>query len=741
MRRSFKEFINFLFRRLKTRRTKFPVRLQINAVDCAPTCLAMVAAYHGKHCRLTTLREMCAVSTQGASLLDLQQAASRLGFEAKSVRLGFTALWKDVTLPCIALWGGDHYVVVYRVSKERVLVADPAVGRISYSHHQFQNGWNSPGEENGIALLLHPTERLEDLEEDHGTFGPTRLINYLKSHTRQFFFLAWCLVAAGAIQLAFPFLTQAIVDKAIAGSDVPLLGLILLGQLMLTFSGTALNGLERRTALFMGARLNISMTDEFLRKLVRLPIKYFDTRLTGDILQRVADHKRLEDFATSEILNLAITIIKFAVFGLVLFHYQVLILAILLAGLLLYLAWVSLFLRLRRAFDYERFDLSSQNQDSIIQIIRGMQEIKLNNCADLKMNAWRLIQHKLLSVSRRSMKLGLWQDLGSTIINRLTEVTIIFVAALAVINQDITLGMMLAVQSIVGQISEPIRQFAGFIYNLQDTTIALDRLSDVHQRAEEMAMGLRRPFEAGSGDIVFDDISFRYGGPSSPEVIGGLSLRIPQGRMTAIVGASGSGKTTLLKLLLGFYQPSAGRILLGDVPLDKINIDQWRDLCGIVMQDGYIFSDSIAGNIALKDKVPDFKRLAYACRLACIDEFIASLRLGYDSKVGSDGIGISVGQRQRLLIARAIYKNPEFLMFDEATNSLDANSEKTISERLVEFLHGRTSVVVAHRLSTVQNADQIVVIGAGKIREIGTHAELLALRGEYYRLVSNQLNA
>ena len=372
-----------------------------------------------------------------------------------------------------------------------------------------------------------------------------------------------------------------------------------------------------------------------------------------------------------------------------------------------------------------------------------MQEIKLNNCADLKMKAWRSIQHKLLATSQRSLRFGLYQDMGSALITRLTDIAIIFVAALAVINQEITLGMMLAIQSIVGQLSGPVRQFAGFIYTLQDVQIGLERLNDVHHRTEEIHENeneLCRPLELGPGDIVLDNLYFQYGGSESAWVVKGVSLKIPQGQTTAIVGASGSGKSTLIKLILGFYQPNIGHILVNDTPLDKIRIDQWRDLCGIVMQDGYIFSDTIAGNIALKEAAPSPERLAYACRIACIDDFIASLRLGYGTKIGSDGIGLSIGQRQRLLIARAVYKNPSVLVFDEATNSLDAHSEKIITERLTDFMAGRTSVVVAHRLSTVKRADQIVVIEAGKIRETGTHAELLTQKGAYYRLVFDQLH-
>ena len=731
-----------LIERLKTRRIKFPTRLQTDALDCAPACLAMVASYYGKRCPLKELREMCAVSRQGTSLWDLREAASRLGFEARGARLNLAALREEVKLPCIVLLGNEHFAVVYRITSKRVLIADPAVGRVSYSHDKFQSGWHSPGQETGVALLLHPTESFSALAEDRDAPGRDLFLKHLKAQSRQFALLGLCLVAAGAIQMAFPFLTQAIVDKAIAAADLSLLGLILLGQIMLTFSATALGGLQHRIVLFMGAHLNIALIDDFLRKLIRLPMQYFDTRLAGDVLQRISDHKRLEDLATTHLLELAINLIKFTVFGTVLFCYQPIILLIFIVGLLLYLAWTGLFLRRRRVIDYERFALSSQNQDSIIQIVRGLSEIKLNNCSEMKISAWRLIQQKLLAISQRSMRLGIWQSMGSAMITQLTDIAIIFLAAVAVINQELTMGMMLAIQSIVGQLSGPARQLAGFIYTLQDVDIGLERLNDVYQREDETnEKGALCLAEIGLGDIVFDDLHFQYGGPESPRVIAGLSLRIPRGKVTAIVGPSGSGKTTLLKLLLGFYQPSAGRILINGTGLGELRIDQWRDLCGTVMQDGYIFSDTIAGNIALKEATPDRQRLAEACRIACIDQFIASLRLGYDTKVGSDGIGISIGQRQRLLIARAVYKNPETLIFDEATNSLDASSEKMISERLADFMVGRTAIVVAHRLSTVKNAHQIVVIGAGKIREIGSHSELLALKGEYYSLVSNQLNA
>ena len=543
------------------------------------------------------------------------------------------------------------------------------------------------------------------------------------------------------IQLILPFLTQALVDKGINQKDIGILQLILFGQLMLVFSQSGVGFIRNWIIIKVGTRVNITMIHDFLKKLVKLPIRFFDSRMSGDILQRIEDQHRIERFITDSFLNILLTIINLIVFSFVLITYNTTIFFIFITGSILYLVWVNLFLRKRREIDYELFNYQSKNQDSIIQIVRGMQEIKLNNCGQKKIDAWKSIREKTFNINLRSLKISQYQQSGSVLINEIKNIIVTFITAQAVISGEITFGMMLAIQYILGQLNGPIEQMVGFIHSLQDAKIGFERIDEIYKRSDEQNDDKNYKLPSSSHhSIKMENVSFQYDGPLSETVLSDISLTILPQQTTAIVGMSGCGKTTLLKLLLGFYKPVQGKIRINDTDISDIDINFWREKCGIVMQDSYIFSDSIEENIVLKSDTIDYERLEYACHIANVKEFINSLPLKYKTKVGSEGIGLSQGQKQRLLIARAVYKNPEIIIFDEATNSLDSNNENEILKHLELFFKGKTVIIAAHRLSTIKNADRIVVMNQGKIIECGSHNELMLKSGEYFRLIKNQLS-
>ncbi len=563
---------------------------------------------------------------------------------------------------------------------------------------------------------------------------------YFVRYKRFFAQLILGLFIGSILQLIFPFLTQAIVDKGINGKDIGFIWLILIAQLMLLFSRTAIDFIRRKILLHISTRINISLISDFFIKLMKLPMKFFDTKLTGDLIQRIEDHRRIEHFLTAQTLNLLFSIFTFIVFGIVLLYYNFPIFLIFLTGSIVYGIWILFFLKKRRLLDYEIFEKQGTNRNVVYQMITGMQEIKLQGCEQRKRWEWEDVQADLFDVNMESLTLQQNQEAGSIFINELKNMLITVVAATAVINGNLTLGMMLAIQYIIGQLNSPIEQIMAFIYQWQDVSISLDRMNEIHtQQNEENENRTLKEFSKDKKTIHVKDLCFKYDGTASKYVLDTINLQIPQGKTTAIVGASGSGKTTLIKLLLGYYSPDKGSIEVGSQNLEGFNLTWWRTACGVVMQEGYLFSDTIANNIAISDDTPDLERVRYAARVANIADYIEKLPLAYNTKIGQDGQGVSQGQRQRILIARVAYKNPEFVFLDEATNALDANNEKAIITNLEKFYENKTVIVVAHRLSTVKNADQIVVLDKGKIAEIGTHKELTEKRGKYYELVKNQL--
>ena len=728
---------------------KFPFIKQPDAMDCGPASLVMIAQHYGRHYTLDHLRERCFLARDGVSLLGISKAAEEIGFRTVGGRLTFKKLTEKVLLPCIVHWNQEHFVVVYALRKQRkgyiVFVADPGKGLLTYSREEFCEHWISTrtnGEEKGIALLMEPTQLFYEREGDQlPSENRIRFLwKYLLRYRRFFGQLILGLLIGSLLQLVFPFLTQAIVDTGIQGKDIGFVWLVLLAEMMLLFSRTAIDFIRRKILLHISTRINVSLISDFFIKLMKLPMKFFDTKLTGDLLQRIEDHRRIENFLTNQTISIIFSAFTFVIFSVVLFIYHIPIFLVFLAGSILYGIWIRVFLKKRRQLDYKMFEQLGINRNVVYQLITGMQEIKLQGCEQRKRWEWEDVQADLFDVNMQALNLSQNQEAGGIFINELKNVLVTALAAAAVINGSLTLGMMLSIQYIIGQLNSPVEQLMNFIYQWQDVSISLDRMNEIHtQQNEEDADRHVKALPENNTNIHIHDLCFKYDGARPDYVLEGIDLHIPQGKVTAIVGASGSGKTTLVKLLLGFYAPNEGEIRIGDENLSTFNLSWWRTQCGAVMQEGYLFSDTIARNIAISDDEIDLDRLRQAARVANIAEYVEKLPLGYNTKIGQDGQGVSQGQRQRILIARVVYKNPRFIFLDEATNSLDANNERAIVENLSTFYKGKTVIVVAHRLSTVKHADQIVVLDGGKIAETGTHAGLTARHGKYYELVKNQL--
>lgn len=732
---------------------KFPHWQQLDTMDCGPTCLKIITHYYGRHYSLQNLRAKCHITREGVSLLGISDAAELIGFRTTSGTITWEQLRDEIMLPCIVHWNQNHFIVVYKIIKKKgkynIYVSDPAQGLLEYNEEEFTKSWlqnydtdiDGSITKKGIVLVLEPTPDFYKEEGDEDKrLKISDLFHYLKPYKNYLIQLGLSMLTASVLSLILPFLTQSVVDTGINTGNLSFIVMILIAQVMLVMGQMANNLIRSWLILHMTTRISISLVSNFLSKLMRLPIAFFDSKKVGDIMQRITDYDRMQSFLTNSLLSIVMSILTFVVYGVIMGGYDITILGIFLLGSILYIFWILIFMKRRRKLDYMRFKESAANKNNIVQLITGMQDIKLNNCEKQKRWEWERIQARLFQVSIKGLVLGQTQEIGGTFIDQTKNVVISFIAASAVIEGEMTLGMMMALQYIIGQLNAPLSQFIQFIQNTQDAKISIERLSEVQEIDDEEPRDKEFLRDIpNNADIEFRDVTFQYDGPHSSKAIDGITALIPSNKITAIVGASGSGKTTMLKMMLGFYSPVSGEILLAGRKLSQYSASVWRGVCGSVMQDGYIFSDTIANNIGVSDEFPNMERVRYATEIANIDNFIDSLPLGYNTKIGVDGHGLSNGQKQRLLIARAAYKDAKFLFFDEATNSLDANNEKTILEKLERLFKNKTVVVVAHRLSTVKNADNIIVLNNGSIVEQGTHKELTAKRGHYYELVKNQL--
>lgn len=724
---------------------KFPTYQQPDAKDCGPTCLRIISRFYGKNIPLQKIRNLAETTREGSSLLGLSDAAEKLGFKSLGVQIDFKTLVEEVPMPCIVHWNKKHFVVVYKIENSgKVYISDPSYGLITYTKKEFIKSWigNNAEEytEEGVVLLLETTPIFfnNDFKEEESKASFSFLSKYLLKYKSLVIQLAMGLLAGSLLSLIVPFLTQSIVDVGIQNHDINFIYLVLIAQIMLFLGKIGIDIIRSWILLHLSTRINISIISDFFIKLMKLPISFFDTRMTGDIMQRISDHRRIEQLLTNSSLNTLFSLVNLVIFSIILLFYNYKLFLIFLLGAILYVGWISYFLKKRKELDYRRFNQVSQEQSKVIELINGMQEIKMHNAEKQKRWGWEFLQVKLFKIQIKSLSLEQWQSVGGNFINQIKDILISFLSAKLVLSGNLTLGMMLSVQYIIGQLNSPLMQLIDFMRQYQDASISLERLGEIHDKEDEENIEEQYASEIPEKDIEIKDVSFRYIGSDS-FVFENLNLTIPYQKTTAIVGASGSGKTTLLKLLMKFYEPNTGEIKLGNTNLKNISPRIWREHCGVVMQDGYIFNDTIAENIAVGEDFIDKSKLRKAVEIANIKDFIEELPLSYNTKIGNEGIGISGGQKQRLFIARAVYKSPEFIFFDEATSSLDANNEKIIMENLEQFFKGKTAIVIAHRLSTVKHADKIIVLDKGKVVEEGNHNDLVALKGEYYRLVKNQL--
>lgn len=740
---------------------KFSYYPQLDLMDCGPTCLKMISKFYGKNISVQLFRDKTNVSKSGVSLLSIANAAEAVGFHSLGIKISTDKLIEDIPLPCILHWKQNHFVVLYKVKKNifslndlfvfsrnkscTLHVADPSKGLLTYSITEFNRNWISPTNneaKEGVALLLEPTQEFYSLDEDinNNNFDFIKLFTYLFKYKKLLIQLMFSLLVSSGLQLILPFITRSIVDVGIYTQNISYINILLIAQLVLMISRTSVDFIRSWIMLHISSRINLNIISDFLIKLMRLPVSYFETKQYGDYMQRINDHQRIESFLTGQTINVLFSTFNLIVFAIVLATFNLTIFSVFFISSLVYILWVLVFLKYRKVIDSRRFDVLSNNQNILFQIIQGMLEIKLANAQTSFRWAWERVQSKSINLHLKSLAINQYQQSGAFLINEGKNIFITFLAAQAVINGQLSLGTLLSIQYIIGQLNSPIDQLLQFVQGWQDSKLSLQRLDEIQKFPDEEPFA-KPTIKHFSNDksIYLKNVSFNYSGIIDDPVIEDVNIIIPEGKTTAIVGASGSGKTTILKLILKYYEKYTGEIKIGNFNIKDISNGFWRQECGIVMQDSFIFADTIAKNIALGEENIDLLRLHNSACLANIHDFIQSLPSGYNTVIGPSGHGISQGQRQRLFIARAIYKNPSYILLDEATNALDSHNEVTIVDNINNFFKGKTILVVAHRLSTIRNADQIIVLNKGQVVEVGTHEQLIGLNGFYHNLVLKQI--
>ncbi len=715
---------------------------QMDQMDCGATCLRMIFKYYGQQVSIHKIRKLCQTTRDGVNMLGISEAAEKLGFRTYGVRLSLEQL-KEVELPCILHWNQNHFVVLYKVKKGKYYISDPAIGRVTFGHEEFSRNWYSSKElHSGLSLIMSPGPEVYQLEDEKSelAIGWRQMFSYFYRFKKLFIQLILGMVLGTILQLMTPFLTQSVVDIGINTKNISFINLILIAQLMLFVGGTSVSFVRSWIMLHISTRVNISILTDLLIKIMKLPMSYFDIKTHGDLMQRMADQQRIESFLTSNTLNTLFSLVNMLIFGILLVIYSKIIFLVFFVSTSLYTLWILFFMKYRRELDNKRFKISSDNQTYMVEMIQSIKDIKLNNAQKQKRWRWEALQARLFKFKVKGLVLSQYQSIGSMAINQTKGILITFISAKAVIDGDMTLGGMMAVQYIVGMVSAPVESLLGFMQSYQDAKISMERLNEVYEVEDED--DFKKDYLTmlpQNKTIEIRNLTFRYYGAGNDPIFNKLNLCFPAGKTTAIVGTSGSGKTSILKLLLRFYDYEEGEILVGGKRIEQIDFSLWRESCGAVLQDSYIFADSIERNIAVNEEFPDKEKLERAIEIAKLEEFIAEQPFGLATKIGTAGKGLSQGQRQRLMIARAVYKEPEFIFLDEATNSLDANNERAIIENLNRFFQNRTVIVIAHRLSTVKNANNIIVIEKGEVVEQGTHSELISAKGRYFQLIKNQL--
>ncbi|MFV0507361.1 MAG: peptidase domain-containing ABC transporter [Bacteroidales bacterium] len=722
---------------------RFPHDRQMDAKDCGPSCLKIIAKNYGKYYSLQYLRDLCGITREGVSFLDISYAAEKIGLRSLSVKATIDDLLVRVSLPCIIHWDDNHFIVVYKTKSSRIYVSDPAKGLLSYNPEEFKKKWYKEHDGFGVLMALEPMANFKQIEaheriEKFKTFE--NLINYFMPYKKAFGILIVVMLLATGLQALLPFISKAVIDTGIYARDISFIRLMLVGNIVLILSVTLSNVLRDWVLLHVSTRVNISLISDYLIKLMKLPITFFENKLVGDILQRAYDHERIRSFVLNNTLGMLFAMVTFFIFCIILLIYNANIFFIFIGGSALYVAWVMIFLSIRKKLDWEYFELNSKNQSYWVETVENMHEIKINNYEDTKRWKWEALQARIHRLSLKVLKINNAQQLGAQFVNHITNLGVTFFCAIAVINGEITFGIMISTQFIIGMLNGPVAQFVGFVQSAQYAKLSFMRINEIHKLRDEgettvvVGNSMELPAEK---NLTIKNLCFQYS-QHAPLVLRNVFLKIPEGKVTAIVGDSGCGKSTLLKLLLRLYHPTAGEINIGSMSVNNISLRQWRAKCGCVMQEGKLFSDTIQNNIVLSDENVDYDALKQAARIANINEEIEAMPQAYQTVIGEMGRGLSGGQRQRVLIARAMYKKPDYLFLDEATNALDSINEQKIVRALNNVFQNRTVVIVAHRLSTIRKADQIVVMKAGMVVEVGNHESLMKEKRFYYELIQSQ---